>query len=223
MPDKAIAWSYSRLTNYEQCPKKFWHMSAAPKSERITEPPSEAMRYGNEVHKAIEERISKDKEFPLHLTHLEPIIAKFADAGGEKLVEQQLALNYNMRPTGWFDSDVWCRSIIDFAAVNGDHALVVDWKTGKMGDDFTQQKVAAAMFFIFFPDVQTVDMMYYWLKDKKATTESLKREDAKHVWAAMMKRVKKYVRAHEEMDFPPRQSGLCKRHCPVKSCPYNGA
>lgn len=216
---KPVAWSYSRLTNFEQCPKKFWHLNVA---KDIKEPTSEAMRYGSEVHKAIELRISKGQEFPLHLTHLEPMIARFADLKAEVIVEQQLALNHNLKPTGWFDSDVWCRAIIDYAAISGDRALVVDWKTGKMSDDFTQQKVAAAMFFIFFPKVQTIDMMYYWLKDKKHTTETLKREDAKHVWAAMMKRVRVYVDAHNTTTFEPRPSGLCKRHCPVKSCPYNG-
>lgn len=218
---KVIAWSYSRLTNFEQCPKKFYHLSVA---KDYKEKQSDAMRYGGEVHKAIELRISKGKEFPLHLKHLEPIIEKFSAVPGETLVEQQLALNYNMKPTGWFDNDVWCRAIIDYAALSkdGKHALLVDWKTGKISDDFTQQKVAAAMFFVFFPQVETVDMMYYWLKDKKPTVDSLAREDAQHVWASVLKRVKKYVAAHEATEFPPRPSGLCKRHCPITGCPHHG-
>lgn len=217
---KPVAWSYSRLTNFENCPKKFWHTMV---QKDYKEAESEAMRYGSEVHKAIEQRISKGTEFPLHLTHLEPQIKRFADVGAKVLVEQQLALNTQMQPTGWFDSDVWCRAIIDYAAINGKRALVVDWKTGKQSDDFTQQKVAAAMFFVYFPEVETIDMMYYWLKDKKPTTDTLERQDVKHVWAAITKRVKKYTTAHETTDFPARPSGLCKRHCPVKSCPHNGA
>lgn len=220
MPDnKVIAWSYSRLTNYEQCPKKFYHLSVA---KDFKEEKSDAMLYGSEVHKAIEQRIGKGKELPLHLKHLEPIIGKFAKAPGQILVEQQLALNYNFNPTGWFDNDVWCRAIIDYAAVNGDKALIVDWKTGKISDDFTQQQVAAAMFLIFFPEVETVEMVYYWLKDKKPTTDTLKREDVKHVWSAVLKRVNRYVKSHRETSFPPRPSGLCKKHCPITSCPHHG-
>lgn len=216
---KLVAWSYSRLSNFEQCPKKFYHLSVA---KDIKEPPSEAMRYGSEVHKAIELRISKNKPFELHLKHLEPLISRFATAPGQVLVEQQLALSTNMKPTGWFDSDVWCRAIIDFAAVKGDKALIVDWKTGAMKDDFTQQKVAAAMFLVYFPEVTTIDMMYYWLKDKKPTMETLHKKDVKHVWAAVTKRVKKYNHAHAVTEFEARPSGLCKKHCPVTNCPYHG-
>lgn len=216
---KVIAWSYSRLNSFETCPKKFYHTSVA---KDIKEKESEAMRYGSEVHKAIELRISKGTELPLHLSHLEPIVARFANVSADVLVEQQLALNINMAPTGWFDTDVWCRAIIDYAAVKGDHALVVDWKTGKMNDDFTQQQVAAAIFLMFFPKVNTVDMMYYWLKDKKHTVSTLHRDDVKHVWSRLQKRIKKYTDAHDTEEFPARPGGLCKRYCPVTVCPHHG-
>jgi hypothetical protein len=216
---QVVAWSYSRLNNFETCPKQFYHLNVAKDVKQVQ---SDAMRYGSEVHKAIELRIAKGKDLPLHLKHLEPIVAKFANVKADVLVEQQLALNVNMAPTGWFDTDVWCRAIIDYAAVNGDHALVVDWKTGKMSDDFTQQKVAAAIFLMFFPNVNTVDMMYYWLKDKKHTVETLHREDIKHVWTRLQKRIQKYTRAHTENEFPARPSGLCKKFCPVTACPHHG-
>lgn len=216
---KNIAWSYSRLTNFEQCPKKFWHLSVA---KDFKEPESEAMRYGNKVHKALEKRISEDRPLPSELAHLEPIVAKFASAPGKKYAEQQLAINDNMQPTGWFDKDVFARAIIDLAIVSGNKALIVDWKTGKMHDDFTQQRVAACMFFIFHPELQEIDLMYYWIPDKKPTVESIRRADVKHVWTPVLRRVRNYIEAHEAHDFPPRPSGLCKRHCPVTSCPYHG-
>lgn len=216
---KPIAWSYSRLTNYEQCPKKFWHLSVQKDTK---EGESEAMRYGNLVHKALEKRIAAGKPLPEQLGHLEPLVAKFANAAGEKHAELQLAINRDFKPTGWFDRDTWGRAIIDLAIISGERALIVDWKTGKISDDFTQQQVAACLFFIFHPEVEHMDLMYYWIKDKKPTTKSLSREDTKHVWSAVLRRIKKYTQAHELVDFPPRPSGLCKKHCPVTSCPYNG-
>jgi len=217
--NKQIPWSYSRLNSFETCPKKFYQLSVA---KNIKEKESEAMRYGREVHKAIELRISKDKPLPINLQHIEPVIAKFASANGQILVEQQLALNVNLEPTGWFDKDVWCRAIVDYAVVNKSRALIVDWKTGQLSDDFTQQKVAAAIFLRYFPEVAEIDMMYYWLKDKKPTHETLQKEDVKHVWSAVLKRVRRYQQAHIEESFPPRPSGLCKKHCPVTSCPHHG-
>lgn len=216
---KVIAWSYSRLKSFENCPKKFYHISVA---KDVKEETSEPMMYGQQVHKALELRIREGKKLPLNLIHLEPIASKFVSASGEKLVEQQLALDVKLQPTGWFDSDVWARSIVDLAIVNGRKALLVDWKTGKVDTDFTQQRVAGVIFFMFFKQVETLELMYYWIKEKKFSSEVLARADAKHVWAPLVKRVAKYTIAHREMNFPPRPSGLCKRHCPVTSCPHNG-
>jgi hypothetical protein len=216
---KVIAWSYSRLSSFEQCPKKFWHLSV---QKDFKEGESESMRYGKRVHKAIEQRIRDGAPLPADLKYLEPVVAKFANASGDKEVEQQLAINNEFQPTGWFAKDAWGRAIIDLAIVNGSKAVLVDWKTGKISDDFTQQRVAACLFFVFHPEVQDIDLMYYWIKDKKPTVESLNREDSKHVWSAFLRRVRKYTVAHEQTDFPARPSGLCRNHCPVKSCPHNG-
>ncbi len=216
---KPVAWSYSRLTNFEQCPKKYWHLTVA---KDIKEAESEPMRYGKEVHKAIEQRISEGTKFPLHLTHLEKLVAPFASAKGTILVEQQLALNDSLQPTGWFDDDVFCRATLDYAAINGDRALLIDWKTGRISDDFTQQKLVAAVFFVFHPEVETAELAYGWLKSKQFTRDTLRREDVKHVWSGMLRRVKKFQHAYRNDEFPARPSGLCKRHCPVTSCPYHG-
>ena len=219
MSNDLVAWSYSRLNSFENCPKKFWHLSV---QKDFKEPPSDAMNYGNKVHKAIEKRVRDGVKLPKDLAALEPVIKRFAEASGVIHVEQQLALNHELQPTGWFDKDVWARCIVDYAAINGARALLVDWKTGKISSDFTQQQVAGAIFFRHFPQVKELDLMYYWTKDKKPTTDTLHVDDVKHVWSSVMKRVRKYTHAHLQHDFPPRPSGLCKRHCPITSCPHHG-
>lgn len=216
---RPTAWSYSRLTNYEQCPKKFWHLSV---QKDFKEAESPEMGHGKKVHKALELRVGQGVPLPSDLSYLEPVAAKFANASGLKLVEQQLAITADFTPTGWFANDVWCRSIIDLAVVNGPRAVLVDWKTGKESDDFTQQLLAAAMFFLHNKEVMDIDLMYYWIKTRKPTIRSLARDDAKLVWGNIVKRVRRYNHAHVEVTFPPKPSGLCKKHCPVTSCPYHG-
>ena len=216
---KPIAWSYSRLTSYETCPKKFWHTSV---QKDFKEPESDAMRYGKYVHKALENRVGGGKRLPNDLAHLEPYANKFYKAPGLKLVEQQLAINTSFEPTQWYADDVWCRCIIDLAIVSPPRALIVDWKTGKQSDDFTQQMVAAAMFFLFNSEVETIDLMYYWIKDRKPAVRELRRADAKLVWANVVKRVRRYTAAHIDVNFPPKPSGLCKKHCHVTLCPFHG-
>ena len=213
------AWSYSRLTSFETCAKKFWHTSV---QKDFKEPESSEMAYGSKVHKALELRVGKDKALPSDLAFLEPIAAKFANATGAKLVEQQLAITQNFEPTEWYAKDVWCRAIIDLAIINAPKALIVDWKTGKPGDDFTQIQLAAAMFFLFNPEVNDIDLMFYWIKTRKPAVKNLQRADMKHVWSPLVKRVRRYTQAHIDVNFAPKPSGLCKKYCPVTSCPHHG-
>ena len=96
---KQTAWSFSRLNSFETCPKKFWHTSVR---KDVIEPESEHMRYGKEVHKALELRVGKDRPLPLHLRHLENHAIKLVSSKGQKLTEQQLAIDSNFEPCDWF-------------------------------------------------------------------------------------------------------------------------
>ena len=42
-------WSYSSITLFDQCPKKYYHLKVA---KDVSEPESEAMRYGKDLHLA---------------------------------------------------------------------------------------------------------------------------------------------------------------------------
>ena len=164
---RQTAWSFSRLNNFETCPKKFWHQSVA---KDVFEAEGEAMRYGKLVHKALELRVSKKKPMPLNLRYLEKYAAQLANAKGDKLTEQQLAIDANFEPCDWFSKQTWCRAILDLAIVRDGHALVFDYKTGKISDDFTQLRLAGVLLMLHMPEIQTVDLSYLWTKDKKITS-----------------------------------------------------
>lgn len=218
---KPIAWSFSRLTKFETCPRQYYELMVA---KNYVEPESEHTKYGKDVHKALELRVSKKKRLPMHLTHLESIAAKLAGANGEKLVEQRLAINSNFEPTDFFAPDVKVRSIIDLAIVNPPTAVLVDYKTGKkISDDFTQLRLAAAMFMLHDERVDTCQMMYYWTKHKKPTTQGFSRSEMPAVWAEFLPRAKRLERAHEREEFPATPNGLCKRFCIVRTCPHHGS
>lgn len=219
---KQVAWSYSRLNNYETCPKKFFHSSVR---KDVIEAESEAMRYGKLVHKALELRVSKDKPMPLNLRYLDKYAKLIAESKGEKLTEQQLAIDNNFSPCGWFDKKTWCRAILDLAIINGTHAVVIDYKTGKISSDFTQLRLAGVLLMLHMPELQTVDLSYLWTKDKKITKYDegpLTRDDIKTVVTELMPRIKKYERAHRMESFPARPGFLCKNWCHIKTCPYHG-
>lgn len=218
---RQYAWSFSRLNNYEICPKKFWHTSV---QKDVREGEGEAMRYGKLVHKALELRVGKGTPLPLNLQHLERYASLLADSDGEKLTEQQLAIDNMFNPSDWFSKETWCRAIIDLAIVKDIHALVLDYKTGKISDDFTQLRLAGIMLLLHKPEIQTVELGYLWTKDKKLTRDDtcLTRADIKRVISDLMPRIKKYEAAHRTESFPARPGFLCRKYCPVKACPHNG-
>jgi hypothetical protein len=83
---KPITWSYSSLALYQQCPKKYYHLKVV---KDIKEPLSEAITFGNEIHKVAEEYVSKGRPIPEKYNHIEPAL-KVAEryARGEIVREQ---------------------------------------------------------------------------------------------------------------------------------------
>ena len=74
-----MPWSYSALTAYETCPRRYWHTRVA---KDVIEPETQALTWGNAVHKALELRAKENKPLPTGMEHWEPLIAKIIGAGG---------------------------------------------------------------------------------------------------------------------------------------------
>jgi hypothetical protein len=215
------ATSFSALNNFESCPKKFWHLRV---QKDVKEQEGEALRYGKKVHKALEHYVGKDRALPSEFAHMAPYVDGFKAYPGVKHVELEMAITEQYTPTGWFDKDVWIRAKLDLVILGNRHAVLVDYKTGKMKDDgFTQLKMAAAMLMIFFKQVEQVQMAYLWTQhDGEITKDTFHRTDFVEVWNELMPRLNRFEEAHKRDEFPALPSGLCKRHCPVLSCPHNG-
>jgi RecB family exonuclease len=224
---KQVAWSHSALNTFRTCPKKYYH-EKIKKDVKFTE--TEASSYGKQVHKAFEDYVGKGKKLPFGMAHYKPYLDKFREISGEKLVEQKMAITREFQSTGYFDKDVWFRGQADLIIINGSHAIVIDYKTGKLKDDFDQLDLMAACAFCLDPDIHTMTAMFFWTKDRSITSKEYKRDDARDVWNRFIPMVRKLfipmVRklevAVKTTDFPPKTNGLCRSYCEVKSCPYNG-
>jgi hypothetical protein len=216
---KTVAWSYSSLTNYEQCPKKFFHTKV---QKDIKDPPGEAAKWGTQVHSDLELRIKNKKTLPDELTKFEPLCAKIEASPGRVFTETQYALTSSFKRTGWFDRDVWVRAILDVGVINGTNALILDWKTGKIKHDSNQLKLSAAVIMHTEPDVEKVNTGFVWLKDNKIGKETYTRDQIPEIWQEFMPRVRRLEIAHEQSKWEAKPSGLCKAWCPVTSCEHNG-
>lgn len=214
---KAFAWSYSKLKNFETCPKRHWHLDIA---KDIKEEEGESLLYGNAVHKALANAISGKAPLPAPFSKLQSWVDKLA--GPNTIVEQQLAITQDLTSTGWFDKDVWYRAVADVILIDGPVALAIDWKTGKILEDGIQLALMAQCIFAHHPDVQKIRTEFVWLKEDANTRADFSRADMVAVWAGVLPRVQMLENASIAMLYPPKPGGLCRRFCPVSGCPYQG-
>lgn len=215
----AFSWTYTKVRNYETCPKRHYEYDVA---RSIKEPETDQLRDGKAMHAAFEARIKKGEELPLGLTQHEGMLASIINAPGKTYGEQKLALTSSFTPTAYFGKGAWVRTVIDCAKVNGDTALIFDWKDGRPSTDTTQLKICAAVVFHCLPTVHRIRAAFVFVNHDKVEREEYKREDLTEMWSEILPRVKAVERARQDMNFPPKPSGLCKKYCAVVSCPYHG-
>lgn len=216
---KPFAWSYSKLKNYETCPKRHWHVDVA---KDIKEEESEHITYGNAVHKALADAISGKNSLPKPFSHLQPWVDKITRTDGVILVEQQLAVTKDLNRTEWFGKDAWYRGIADVIKIVGPVAVVLDWKTGKIQEDGVQLALMAQCVFAHHPSIEKIRTEFIWLKEDATTRADFTRDDMVKVWAGLLPRVTTLENAYTGANFPPKPGYLCRRFCPVTSCPHHG-
>lgn len=220
MSSKQVAWSHSALTAFETCPRKYFHLKVAKDFQDVQ---GEAALWGQQVHKHLEERAKGLKPLPDHLKQYESVVEKILSKDGKRLIEHQIALTKNLTPTTWFGKDVWCRSIVDIGIVNERAAVILDWKTGARKPDNDQMKIFAGVAFKQFPWVEKITTAFVWLKENKTDKEVFVREEHEaEIWKGVMPRVIRLEQAYEKNSWPAKPSGLCKKHCPVRSCEFCG-
>lgn len=213
----SVAWSYSRLISFENCPRKYWNESVA---KTIPFRETEEMAYGKEWHKAAELYVKSGIKLPLHMRHWGPTLSMLKKAPGEKIIEQQIALNAQWQPVEWFAKDAWLRVKSDLTILHENSGVQFDYKTGKIKDDFTQLRLNSAVTFLLAPEIKKITHAFLWIKSKQITSETMTAEQVPAFWAEMLPRVARYQEAHDKQDFPPRPGFLCKGFCEVKTCQY---
>ena len=215
---KPLAHSHSAIKQYENCPKQY-HMQRITKEVKASF--GEASMYGNRIHDQLDARF-KGTPLPPESVKYEALVQSFESLPGKLLSEQEMTLNKELEPTGWWDKDAWLRSKIDVLILNGPDAIVADWKTGKHRPDWSQLEMFACQTFKHYPEVQRVKSSFVWLKDMKMDHMSYTRMDAPTLWNKLMTRINRIEASHTEVRWPAKPSGLCP-WCPAKHiCEYFG-
>ena len=110
---KMTAWSYSSISTFKQCPKKYYHLKVA---KDVKDKGSQALVYGNQVHKAAEEFIRDGIEIPKKFSYMNPILDSLSNIEGDKHCELRFGISYDgekHKKTKFFARDVWWRGIAD--------------------------------------------------------------------------------------------------------------
>lgn len=221
---KPFAWSYSRLKNFETCPKRHYMIDI---SRAVREEESEELKWGNSLHKAAALRLDPNvrKKLPVGMEMLEPWCERLEKTPGKIYTERQLAIASDFGPCEWFakgERPAWFRSVCDVLKVNGQVAIAIDWKTGKIVEDSVQLALMAACIFAHYPELEKIRTEFIWLKFDASTRADFAREEMPSVWRNLWPRIEALKAAHDNFDYPAKEGGLCKRWCPVTACPHNG-
>ena len=214
--------SYSSLKMYENCPKRYYHQKI---TKEVSDSGSDATRYGERVHKALEERLTNDNELSQETIQYEKLCTAISDMKNhpdfdQLLLEERLTVSDNYTPTGWWSDDAWLRSVLDVLVLFKDKAIVMDWKTGKRRPDFTQLEMFALQVFAHFPHINNVTTSFVWLKDMKQDKRSFCRDLSCELQSHLDGRINRITQSIENEDFPAKPSGLC-RWCPCYEwCEY---
>jgi len=214
-----FTWSYSKLKNFETCPRRHLHYDIL---KDVQEADSPHLREGSALHKAFEERVRDGKTLPLPYAHHEPMLVKLIESPGDTMAEQKLALTDKFKPTGFFSANVWFRTVIDFCKVRPKSAIVVDYKSGKVTDDETQLALTAATLFHYAPGIEEVKAAFLFANNDKLIARTFHRDGLQGIWRDILPRVRRLEDATAENEYPPKPSGLCVKYCQVTSCPHYG-
>ena len=175
------------------------------------------MKWGNEVHSAMEQRISGGKPLPESMRHHEPLAKPFADRGAK--AEMKLAISYVGQPMDFWGKSqmqIFVRGKLDCVVLHGARAYMADFKTGKRREDPFELEVGAMLLKARYPNLQTIVGTYIWLKENDVG----KVHDLSDVNATFRKCHGIAKDIEQDRTFEKRPGPLCS-WCDVLSCEHN--
>jgi len=218
-----IQWSYSGLKDFETCKRRYHEVKVLKNYPKMD---NEANLYGTALHKVAEDFIKEGKPLAKDFAFLAPVMKAIAAMEGTKYCELQMGLREDLSPCEFFAKDFWVRGVADLVVLApcGTKARCFDYKSGSdKYPDTDQLLLMALMIFQHFPAVQSVSGGLLFVLKGTVTKHKVKREQAEQLWWRWRERVARIEGSTANNYWPPKQSGLCKKYCPVRSCEFNGA
>lgn len=230
-----IALSWSRLKDFQECPKKF-HLKYIAKSFPPEDQKSIHLVKGTELHKQMEDYIlAKNGQaimplgFSPEVRQTLPYADKLFENFDEVFPEAQVACKQDWSADEWFGKQVAWRCIADVTAVRRDPAriFVGDWKSGKVypyGDGFGQLHLSAIIMLQRFANMERVNSAYIYMEHKVIENQTVTRDptdevDSKgkpipHLAVVRQHFETEFDKVQMEKNFDPTPNNNCK-WCPA--------
>lgn len=158
--------TYSFYNAFANCPHKAFQVYVA-KSVPYVETPE--MKWGNDVHTAMENRIKHGTPLPEPMAAAEQVARQFHDMSKtvSVVVEKKLAMTAGGLPCEFWDDRVWFRGKLDcttMALAHSTSAWLVDWKTGNVREEPFELETNALLLKVNYPALETIQGEYFWMK-----------------------------------------------------------
>ncbi len=214
---KLPIYSYTFLNTYDICPKQAFHRYVLKDHPFVG---SEASKWGNVVHDAMDKRLSKGEPLPKEVAKYESY-AKVIEPLKPR-TEMKLGIRRDGSPTGFFDDDVWLRGKADVVITQCDQALLFDWKTGKKREDPYELEVQALMvqsYYLGDPPIERITGHYVWLQDG-VVGRAHDVSNTGETLECLQEKADEIEHCHKTGEWRTRQGPLCG-WCSVVSCNFN--
>jgi hypothetical protein len=214
---QTIQWSFSGLKDFIGCPKRYQEVKVLKNFEQKF---NEAAHYGNKVHEALEKYVKDGTELPLNYQQFKAWADALIQLPGQKLTEHRMALTVDRQPCTWAAKNMWVRGIADLLIIDGDHARVIDYKTGsERYPEPKQLKLMALLVFSHYPEVKKVSGALMFIMKNVIIDEEYTRDMIDELWAAFTPDLERLSQAYENNTWPANPSALCG-YCPVNTCQF---
>jgi CRISPR/Cas system-associated exonuclease Cas4 (RecB family) len=205
------SWSYSRLADYEQCPRKFKFKHL----DKVKEEQSPAMARGNEIHDSLEGFVmGHKKNVPKELVAtMGTLLDRVKEMKKNKAIpEKQVAFNKKWQVVGWFAEDAWLRVMVDISGYDAKKKIAygADYKSGKIKEveHADQLELYGIYCLVEYPDAESAEVQAFYVDHGHAGSPIvLKREDLQRLKKKWEKRV---APMFKDRIFKPKPGSLCK-------------
>ena len=216
-------WSYSSLSLFQQCPKKYYHLRVVKDHK---EPETDALMYGKQLHEAAEFYIGKGTPLPPQFAFIKGSLdlLKTLGEGGEFLCEYRMGLTRDLQPCDFFDKEVWWRGVADLVIIKDNKAYLVDYKTGKSSRyaDTKQLEILSLALFKHRPEIKLVKGGLLFLVANDFVKVDYEGGQQAEPWVKWLNETKQLEAAYENDVWNPKPNFSCKQYCAVVNCIHNG-